>query len=695
MKLLQRGLSAIFCLSVCSLCAAVTPRHVVKGEYSLDIGPVPAWVQASPEPGAPAENDAPVSVIKVDRQADRRADQPARYEYFFGLSMRANNAQALGELANFKAEFNPSFQRLVLHDVSIMRDGKRIERLNADEITMARREQGLEASVLNGEVTALLVLNDMRVGDILHYSYTLIGENPVLNGLTAEVFSLGLSSAAAELKIRVLFPADTQPLFAFGAKGEAIGTHSIKAFPAKAGIGAVAHAAYQAFEFSATSVPAYEFEDMVPRWYAQAPYLSVSKPITWANVADWGVQLFQTDNDVKALAPVLAEIRTGSHTGDGELSDTEKVLRSLSYVQNKIRYFGIFLGDSSHRPNPPSLVLERRYGDCKDKSNLLVKLLQAQGLTAWPVLVNTDKWRAVASYTPNMYAFNHVITAVEVAGQRYFIDPTASQELGSLAQLSQQPYGFGLSLRTGETELTAVTQAPLSFEDSGVDTKLVLTPAASGKAMTLALQRRYRGPLANVIRVQRAQVSEAARNKATLGMVSALFGEAQLVGKTVVKEHRAHFELEIKEQFLLKNPWTVLEGGQLALNAEATGLSSYIEYPRKLPRIAPLDQVWPGRFEHEIVLTLPQNQQYSGGPSSVSLKNPGFTYTLSQSAQGSVVRLNHRFEVLKRELSGEDLRKTLADSRALQEHFSRRILVRQTDHVDDRARRLKAIMEGN
>ncbi|XHR98086.1 hypothetical protein ACFJIV_16335 [Mucilaginibacter sp. UC70_90] len=41
---------------------------------------------------------------------------------------------------------------------------------------------------------------------------------------------------------------------------------------------------------------------------------------------------------------------------------------------------GIEIGEYSHRANNPEKVFRQRYGDCKDKSLLLVSMLKAGGL---------------------------------------------------------------------------------------------------------------------------------------------------------------------------------------------------------------------------------------------------------------------------------------------------------------------------
>ena len=45
--------------------------------------------------------------------------------------------------------------------------------------------------------------------------------------------------------------------------------------------------------------------------------------------------------------------------------------------------------------------MERRFGDCKDKTLLLLSLLDALGIEAYPALVNTDVQRGIRQQAPS------------------------------------------------------------------------------------------------------------------------------------------------------------------------------------------------------------------------------------------------------------------------------------------------------
>ncbi len=79
------------------------------------------------------------------------------------------------------------------------------------------------------------------------------------------------------------------------------------------------------------------------------------------------------DGDVKALADSIT-----SQSASGR----EKVRTIFKWVQKNIKYIAIEDGDNGFVPRQASLVLKRRYGDCKDKTSILVAMIRSQGLKA-------------------------------------------------------------------------------------------------------------------------------------------------------------------------------------------------------------------------------------------------------------------------------------------------------------------------
>ncbi len=142
----------------------------------------------------------------------------------------------------------------------------------------------------------------------------------------------------------------------------------------------------------------------------------------WKTWLSWEQALlegaFRDSPDIDALAQKL---------GEGAPDAAEKLLRVHQFVMEEIRYqqdYESFI--AGVKPHPAPMVLERRYGDCKDKAVLFITLAKKLGLDAHFALVRTRNAGPVNDAVP-MQQFNHAIVYVpEQQGvPARFFDPTA------------------------------------------------------------------------------------------------------------------------------------------------------------------------------------------------------------------------------------------------------------------------------
>lgn len=108
-------------------------------------------------------------------------------------------------------------------------------------------------------------------------------------------------------------------------------------------------------------------------------------------------------------------------------SEIEKVKKVFYWVQDNIRYIAFEDGMRGLVPHPPGYVLEKRYGDCKDMSSLIVGLLQALGINAYYTWIGTRDLPFQYSMFPSPVVDNHMIASYQdAAGNWYFLDGTGN-----------------------------------------------------------------------------------------------------------------------------------------------------------------------------------------------------------------------------------------------------------------------------
>jgi len=198
-----------------------------------------------------------------------------------------------------------------------------------------------------------------------------------------------------------------------------------------------------------------------PEWEALAARMSVY----WGNSAAEGKEnqwraIGQWMSDLNANRPDPSpEIAAKARELTAGAADFYAKLQAITeYIQQNIRYFVVERGIGGFQAHPAADIFRNRYGDCKDKTTLLISMLQAVGIKAYYMPVD-DHRGVVDPDAPSNYG-NHMITAIEIPsdvkdsrlravatakdGQRYLIfDPTNERTpVGNLPNYEQGSYGL-------------------------------------------------------------------------------------------------------------------------------------------------------------------------------------------------------------------------------------------------------------
>ena len=93
----------------------------------------------------------------------------------------------------------------------------------------------------------------------------------------------------------------------------------------------------------------------------------------------------------------------------GLTANKEKVRKIYNWVQKNIKYVAFEDGENGFVPREAYLVLRRKYGDCKDKTSLLVAMIKSQGLNASFTWIGTRDIPYKFSDFATGYNFNHMV----------------------------------------------------------------------------------------------------------------------------------------------------------------------------------------------------------------------------------------------------------------------------------------------
>jgi Transglutaminase-like superfamily len=187
----------------------------------------------------------------------------------------------------------------------------------------------------------------------------------------------------------------------------------------------------------------------------------------WPAVGRWYAALLQQVPRRDAAVEGLARELTA-----GATDAAERLAALTGFVQQKVRYVAVEVGVGGFRPSPPAETLARRWGDCKDKSLLLIDLLAAVGIEAFPALVEAAAADRIDRQFPSPGQFNHLIVAV----------PAASLGGGATADRAGGAYRFidATQTRGGAAWLEPLVQGQQALVVRGPASSLVEIPLDPG-----------------------------------------------------------------------------------------------------------------------------------------------------------------------------------------------------------------------
>jgi Flp pilus assembly protein TadD len=226
------------------------------------------------------------------------------------------------------------------------------------------------------------------------------------------------------------------------------------------------------YSFSARDVAPIDAEPAMPGLTEVAPYLHVSTYASWDDVGAWYWRLVaeQLQGDEELTRAARAVVKPGD-------DERARVRAIHGLVVGGTRYVGLEFGIHGFKPYKVTQVLERRFGDCKDKASLLVAMLREVGVDAELVLVRTRRGGALDREPASLAPFDHAIAYVPKLD--LYLDGTA--EFSGTAELPSQDQGV-MVLRVGPRGARLAETPVLPSTENRVERRWRVELAADGDA---------------------------------------------------------------------------------------------------------------------------------------------------------------------------------------------------------------------
>ena len=367
----------------------------------------------------------------------------------------------------------------------------------------------------------------------------------------------------------------------------------------------------------------------------------------WAGTSRWLTGF--ADPSAEASAPVAAQ--SAKLIADA-VTEHDKIARIAAYVQ-KVNYVSVqlnLLRGGGYTPHRAESVLERNYGDCKDKATLMRALLKAAGIDSYLVVISaTDRdWVRPEWPVPQ---FNHAIMAARVSkdtnlpsvldhprlGRLLFFDPTDTDTpLGSLPIQEQGSQALVLAGERGELVTMPLLDPALNRMESEVEATL----NSDGRVRVTA-QRRHFGTSARYLRGMFARESADEARKYYERVLSQRLGGLEL-HSVLPADRPADHVLGVKLEFdalkfsqtqgrlVLVKPGLLMPGSRYVFTSDKRTLPVRLFAERRIDRVT---------------MTVPESLQPDDVPDPIELRSRYGLYKASYTIKDGKVVVEQRLEV--------------------------------------------------
>lgn len=595
------------------------PALLLAEEAKIPQSPTPGWVlpievdrQAVPPPNPPGGS----WLLLFDRQV--RVADTSRFTH---IARQFITQSAIQDLSQIEVSYDPGFQKLTWHKLVLHRGSETIDLWPTQKVRILALERDRESRIYSGSVAAVLDLDDVRLGDILEYSYSVQGDNPIFAGKFSDIIATSRGIPVHQFRYRLLTP-DSRPLSA-KSHGPPLAESTTT------GSGELDR------RWTADALPSIAAEDSQPWWFEPYGWLQISEYPSWASVVDWALPNYEFPAALPpALEPVLRQIRA---TPD----PARQIVLAVEHVQDRYRYLSVSEGVHSHRPHPVEEVLRRGFGDCKDKTRLLCLILRHLGFDASPAFVNTELRRSVAERLPAPQDFDHVIVCLRWQDRTYWLDPTSSNERGPLGSRWVPPFELALVVAPGSGSLTPIDRPPLTAINT--DYLETYTISAFHEPVRLDVVTTYRHLDADITRAQLDGKNRENLKRDYLNYYARTLPSIRATADPEIQDDPVENTIVVTERYTIPGFWQNNGPNPDRLNADFYSgyIHDYVTTPKTPYRTTPLWLSHPKTLRHRIDIQFPDSSSFQ--PETTRIDSGSFLYEGSVAQHGRTLTLERTY----------------------------------------------------
>ena len=402
--------------------------------------------------------------------------------YFWHIGVKILSKVGIEKISKLTFNFDPSYQQIVIHEIKVFRNNQWSDHLRTSQFRLLQREENLENHLYSGNLTLVYFFEDIRVGDIIEYSFSYKGENPVFSPYYADTFCLQDNVPLEKIFHRIL--ADPNRSLSFKPFYTDLKPIITDLSPS-----------LREWTWETYDTSPFSCETNEPAWHEKISRVEISQYKNWEEVAKKIYPFYSLPEEfTNSPCPEMKQLVEMWKNSTQDPS--KRALLALHFVQDEIRYMGFEDGTGAIKPRDPQTVFKQRFGDCKDKVLLLQALLYLMDISSNPVLVSSRKGFNLDESIPAHNNFDHVVLLIELNGSNYWVDPTLYHQGGTLSTCFIHNYYWGLPISEKTTSLVSIP-----YQKSEKPTEIhKIFKLTSVESAVLKRTIKYHGALADIHR---------------------------------------------------------------------------------------------------------------------------------------------------------------------------------------------------
>ena len=619
---------------------AVAATSFVRG------APLPAWADVLPIPPAAATRRA--VAVRLEDTHLLVAEKPV---ILVNVAQQVNDPSALGQIGQIAMQFIPQYQKLVLHKVQVLRGDQVIDQTTTAQVRFLQREAGLEQGIYSGVITASMLLADIRVGDTLHLQYSVEGANPIFGGRYGQGVSWQRPVPVQLRRVTLNTPESRPVQWKWNSDADA----------SKLTPEVTLRNGMRRLRFEERDLAAVELEPMLPRGAIPLRWLQFSEFADWREVARWADGLFPQNEPLPPeLVPQVARwLRLPSRS--------EQASQALQWVQSEIRYYSASLGESSHRPHAPAEVLRNRYGDCKDKSFLLMRLLQSLGIPARAVLASLAAPQAPGKLLASPLAFDHVIVRATIDGRDHYLDPTRLGQRGPVERMGQGLEDARvLVVDARDTAGLATIESPNRKDIFRNELSEKFKLDAFGEDGELETRQQWSGLAAEQLRLTVARLDPPRLQRLMLSSLERRYPGVAFIGLPELADEVDQNRITIRAKFKVPK-LAYADNGNWVMRFAPSNMQNMLAIPAASTRNLALGvPAFPMTVLYSAEMQWPESVSAVLDPGTQRFSNAAFAAEVTRSFRGNLAKASLRFEPLVNSVPATEVPTMLADAKAME-----------------------------